>query len=494
MSTDLEEFFARARGAADSIAVPVAAEARRRGERRRRRQTAVVVCSVFAIVAASLGTAALTARDRKHPDPAETPGPIPSTAPQGFAPLQRTGTPLGFGAAGHQGTGLTLVTDSGLTGSGPMRGFGAWRTQVPDALVIAGIDLRSGRVLWGPTAVADRGEWEGLSSAPEYNVLAATRFATDSTGDPVTVYFFDTETGRALWYTTDRVYFIADGVVITAESGDLVGRDLRTGRRLWHHATSATHQGSVAPFEEPVRQSNAGVPVAITAKMTVLDSAGRLDIFNAHKGFADPARTTADLAPGSYVASATAAEVLVNTPVGRPLEVTGVAEDGQTRSIYKGRSITTALVPLRDCYSDIVCLIEGNDLVAVTMDAAPPEVAWRTDLGFEPYSKITWAGPGYTVIGGRRGEDSVYAVVDSNGHIVTSYTAPQDQHVDVVREGVVLGPIGNTERPRPLQFTAVTRDGTAGSLGQIVAAGQCSAGDDVLLCLDDSGVTTWSFH
>ena len=132
-----------------------------------------------------------------------------------------------------------------------------------------------------------------------------------------------------------------------------------------------------------------------------------------------------------------------------------------------------------------------TDLVAIDGTGA----VRRTDLGLTPYGIVTTIGPDTVLVGGRLDDDAVYRVLDRAGRTLSSYAPKQDdQHVDVVRDGVILGPSNATERSRALSIAAITRDGTTGRLGQILATGLCSADDDALLCLGDNGVSSWSFR
>ncbi|NUR74103.1 MAG: hypothetical protein HOU81_25110 [Hamadaea sp.] len=483
MSTDLDEFFARARAAADSVSIADAPEMRRRGDRRRRRQTAIIVFSVFAVVVATLGGVTLTSRQRSQPQPGDGPQPMPTAAPSGFSSLQRTGTALTFGAPGRQGDALTLAA----FGSG----YVAWHTRTPDSLVLARIDLWTSRVVWGPTTIAAQGEVSGLSIARHSGVL----IMTSGISQPVRTTFVDAGSGAELWHT-GAILFVAGDVVVAIEGADLIGRDVRTGSRRWRYQTTAARADDVLPSDLAAAPSAFGPLVAEDATwIAVMNAAGQVDLFSASRGSADEGRSEAGrrlMGIGSRLAGASHGEVYVTSPAGTPLKITGINATG-SRDLYKGTWTSQSPVPVSVCLDTFLCFMEGSELVAV--EAGVDHPAWRTDLGFEPQGRVTQIGARYVVAGGRVSDHTQYKVVDRDGRLVATYAPVQDdQHVDVLRDGVILGPLGTSSSARTLRFAAITRDGEIGELGQIHGTGLCTADDEHLVCLDDTDISTWSFR
>ncbi|WP_027343201.1 outer membrane protein assembly factor BamB family protein [Hamadaea tsunoensis] len=483
MSADLDEFFARARAAADSLDAPLAAQARRRGDQRRHRRMALVAVAVFALVAATLGTVTLTTRHHSHPTPATSPS--PAAFPSGFAPLHRVGTALDFGSAGRASTGLTLAYGDSV--------YAAWQTRNQDSLLLARTDLRADAAKrWGPQKISMVGEWQGLALAPDADVLVATVLANEGVAHPERQYLFDASSGRPLWHTgAATTYFITGDVLVAKEGSRLVGRDLRTGRRLWQQtvpqrlavtAASATEQPSIA----------GGPRVLSAGDIATLDEEGVLDVFDAHKGSIGLAGTRG-FAPGSRLVGGIRAEVYVASPPGKPLTIQGVNAHGG-RTVYSGQATSDQYLAVTACFDTLLCFPEGQSLVAVDPSPQQPVVAWRSALSFAPTGVLGQVGAGFILVGPSFGDDEPYVLLDRDGRIVRRLPVTRAPHLDSLHDGVLLGPNGGYARSQPLPISVVTRDGATASLGQISAGGFCSATDDLLACLDDTGVALWSFR
>jgi hypothetical protein len=510
MSVDLDEFFARARAAADALDVPQPSMPRRRGDRRRRRQTALIVCSIFVLVASTLTAVTLTTRDRTHPQPATSPRPsrsaappIPTTPPTGFAALHAIGTPIPLGPAGRQLTGLALTYEG--------RGYAAWRTKTPDTIVVAGVDLRTGARIWGPTvlpagtAPEQEGDWMGLTVVPEDKVLVATRFPTFDPQHPAHTYLLDLETGQKLWQV-QRTDIIAGSVLVEIDGRQLVGRDIRTGRILWRHDHSEDYD--IIAVDDTVRPRAGAGPVAyMTPLIGILSNPGRLDFVDVHTG--QTVESIANAALHGRIVGAVKGDVYIEQRTGsRQLVVAGAGRGVRTVSTVRPPEEIT--IGMSSCFDDYVCFVDDEDLVALNGNRE----VWRVDLKFAPFNNPLLRNPApvegkYVIVGGgiinptpsygaghASGRHPVYKVVDRSGRVTATYEPPAEQtlQADIVRGGVVLIPDMVPLQSRSLRIAAVSENGTPQSLGDVMSTGLCSAEDDALLCINDDAITTWSFR
>jgi hypothetical protein len=484
VSIELGEFFARARSAADSIEVPRAADVRRRGDRRRRRQTTIVVCSVFVILAATLSGVMLKSRERAMPHPATTPRPVPTIAPRGFATLHQVGSPIKFGAAGRQSAGSLLI-DNG-------EGFAAWRTAQPDRLVVAGFNASTGKKYWGPTKIDAQGEWYGLTGMAD--TVVGTVIAPEGTQPPKSYWFLSKHDGSVRWHTGGRLLFASLGggpelgVVIEARGGDLVGRSFRNGRTLWRLPGVAAPGMHAIPDEtQDEMTTQGGLRTSLSWRFLVQEPTGQVRYYDSRSGL--PTGAVLDLA-GRTVIGAFDATLYAVSDSSTVLEVTAVTEDG-IATVYTGKSPHASAPDLTRCFTGRACFTDGDRVIVldprngatttITPDFPPARIAALSTFGI----LVSAAG---------REPATPYALFDIKGERVGAFLAPGGLDLVTVINGAVLIPDSATSQVRSAGFTALTYDGTTGSLGRFPVAGPCAVTADTLLCLDESGLGYWSYR
>lgn len=495
MSTDLDEFFARARSAADSIAIPRAADVRHRGDRRRRRQTTIVVFSVVVFVAATVSGVMLTSRQRAMPHPATTPRPVPSTAPKGFAALHQIGTSVKFGNAGRTSIGSLLI-DNG-------EGFAAWRTAQPDQLVVAAFNPATGGKAWGPTKIDAQGEWFGLSATPDGQTFVGTVIGNEGTDPPMSYWFIDRHDGSVRWHSNGSLLFITSiipilnpsggppdvGVVIESRNGDLVGRSLRDGHTLWRLPVGTAQGMHVIP-EDPQDEETGqgGLRMSRSQRFLVQESTGQVRYYDSRSG--RPSGDVVDLA-GRTVIGAFDGTLYAQSDPSTVLEVVAVLDGRTATVVYKGESPQTAYLDLTRCFIRRACFVDGGRILMFD-----PRSGTTTTItpDFPPARIVAFNTFGILASAAGREPETPYALFDIKGERVGSFLAPGSLDLVTAVAGAVLMPDGRASETRSTGFTALTYDGTTGSLGQIPISGPCAVAGERLLCLDESGVGSWSYR
>ncbi|SNY14342.1 outer membrane protein assembly factor BamB family protein [Paractinoplanes atraurantiacus] len=213
MPADLDDMLAQLGRDADSIPLAGAPHARQRGRQRTHRQAGVSAALAVCLVAVGVGVALY----RPHRETDRTVSPTPSSRA-----LTEVGSPVNTG--GPASSVAQAVRDGKL--------FSAWVTPGGEMYLNAA-DLHTGAVLWD---IAERAgavtDVRALPGAVMVRVERSVAFYDPANGDTIRRFQVD-DADELVPY--DNVL-----VRLSASNGQVVARDLRTGRPAWSDTSHPT--------------------------------------------------------------------------------------------------------------------------------------------------------------------------------------------------------------------------------------------------------------
>jgi len=465
MSADLDAFFTRARSVADAVEVAPANDLRRRGEVRRRRRTVAVVCTTFALVAATVGVVAFAAHDKQQPTPTTTPTARP--APRGFG-LDLKGTPITFGPQSPPTEADAVIAYD--------RAYIMWRSAEAAPLQVAAIDLRSGAQLWNVSVAGPAGS-TGLTVAGDVVLVTQSKSLTA----------LDRSDGHELWTGNRQTLFAAGATVVSKEGTDLVGRGLSDAKVRWRKPF-ANAEAFAMGSDNLLPRTFYGEAAATDARVIVVHyDSGAVEILNSADG--TPVDPPASRPAGSHPVLALDGTVYFVSDDDKPLRIDAV-RDGKASTVYSDATVSqqTRVVA---CFTGLLCLAE-SDRTVVALDAKTWSVAWRTALvgavSVEPAGNLLFVQV-------RLHENAVvprFAVVDSGGRQLGP-TAIGDVVPLPGSQGSLLRP-GTTGPVGDVDFLALAPDGQIGDLGTIEIGGGCAADQVYLICQTAIGFSYWTYR
>jgi outer membrane protein assembly factor BamB len=465
MSADLDAFFARARSVADAVEVAPANDLRRRGEVRRRRRTVAVLCTAFALVAATVGVVAVASHGKQQPTPTTTPTARP--APRGFG-LDLKGTPVTFGPQSKP-----IDVDAVIAYD---HAYAMWRSADAAPLQVVAIDLTSGAKLW-TVAVPGLAERSGLSVAGDVLLV----------GQGASLTALDRTDGHELWTSDRQTQFVAGDVVISTEGTDLVGRGLHDAKVRWRKPfpnAAAFPMGSDAILP----RTGLGLAASTTPRIVVEHAdTSAVEVLNA----ADGSRIgkLAARPAGTHVTFATLGTVYFVSDDDTLLRIDAL-RDGKATTVYSSATVSrqTRIVA---CFTGLLCFVESDGTV-VALDASTWSVAWRTPvadaLDVEPAGNLLLVH----TLSKTTAPVPRFAVLDAAGRQLGSLTigdlVPLRGSQGSVLRPATTGPVGDVD------LLALSPDGHVGDLGTLEIGGECSADQLYLICQTAIGFSYWTYR
>ncbi|WP_018351376.1 PQQ-binding-like beta-propeller repeat protein [Longispora albida] len=460
MSADLDQLFGSLRADSDRIPLPLAAGARARGGRRRRNSVIASVLAVALVAAGVTSGLLLTGREDVTLPPARV----------NFVPLEQVGP----GVSGEF-PGRTFVWGQAAGGDA----YFTWRSETTGQLMVAGVQLPTGKPAWPARELGKYGDFAGSFLAP--GVLGVMGERDDGSPLDRRLHVVDLSTGQERWALDFDINQGGDltpttgGLLVTGENGgQLRLLDWASGKALW---TMPSSQGTVVATTVATAEALDNRPLVLQAPDGALSLLTLPDMQPRPLGQRMQGRLT--VIGGRVYASTEGGPVTV-------LDLAG----GAPRPFHTPANGARAGM-IQPCGPGLVCVQEESRTgeAMMVLDAATGARKWQ--VGGD-YGRGR-GGPVSTVGDRILGAEGMYSpsgkLLYRSGQAILSPVGPA-----AALAIQYPGSPGMGGGDQPVQVSGVdASDGHVTPLGTIRAGYGCVADNQYLACPDAAGFKVWRF-